>query len=266
MTVTSDPPGARVRAGAKELGTTPLKAEIAPGAVMLRLELAGYEPKEVGVVAEPGRDALVAATLTPILKAGPAPAVPLAPGAVLVATNLPGAEISIDGRLVARAPMSGELPLPAGRYRLAVTAPAFDTTFMDLFVEPGRTTKLEATVMPTMAEAATLFTKHREKFLDSGLTIDGYWRKRKGTAELVAGGVMLGLSAAVLAFSAYALGRGFNTLGPAGGVSTVALIAVVGGPLAMVGFVYEITGTVKLASLGGYRWSCPAEAAVVVKP
>jgi hypothetical protein len=276
LVVNSDPPGARVRAGAKEMGTTPLVAEVEPGGIVLHLELKGFEPKDVGVVAEAGRDAIVSAALVPIGKKDPgiAPLPGGGAGDLEVTTNLPGAEIVVDGVVVARAPMERHVAIPAGRHRLVARAPDFDSAPNDLIIEAGKLAKPELVLMPHNEEATGLFLNKTDKFLASGLTIEGYWRKRKGTAELTWGFVMFGLGSSGLTWAAIVLRGAYKdcvtdpvTMACIGGQLTDAesravaaawpTVFVVAGPLTIIGAVFLLTGAVKLASVKNHRWVRP---------
>ena len=59
VTITSQPPGAKIRAGEKWIGTTPWSGELAPGAINIELRLSGCSTTTVTIHPNPGKKTVV---------------------------------------------------------------------------------------------------------------------------------------------------------------------------------------------------------------
>lgn len=102
----SEPAGAEVKLGSRQLGATPLRVELEPGEITLRFELIGCEPVTLQTNVVAGRALTLRAQLTPS-------------GGVAEVTSDPvGAELYWQGRLLGKTPLT--VPLPAGAQQLIV--------------------------------------------------------------------------------------------------------------------------------------------------
>ncbi len=107
MEISSEPSGATVYLDGKILGETPLsQVELKEGAAALKLELAGYESQTYQI--KPGEVSVKVAMQLP-------------PHTIPVATDPPGAQVFLDGKLVGLSPLQG-LGIPTeGAHRIRIT-------------------------------------------------------------------------------------------------------------------------------------------------
>jgi len=182
VTISSDPSGARLSEGGRPLGVAPVVIELEPGSHILHFEYPGYSAKDVGVFVEPGHDATVAAALVPMGTVSGRTA-DTGLGKLTITTNLPGAAVRLDGVEFGHLPMA-ERPVPAGEHRLAVIAPGFTDRFVEILIGRDSTTEMHVDLLPAHPRSVDTFEAHYDKFLASGLTIEGYRRLRTGHAHV----------------------------------------------------------------------------------
>ena len=73
----------------------------------------------------------------------PAENQPAAPGEVAISSNIPNAEVSVDGKFVGNAPLSA-LRLAGGTHTIEVTAKGYSSWKRELTVIPGASTRVVA--------------------------------------------------------------------------------------------------------------------------
>ncbi len=97
------------------MGTSPLTFKLLPGSYTIIAEKSGHEPAKQSVRLDAGRPGRVAMRLVSTDRVG----------AVQLFISETGAQISVDGRPVGRAPLPEALRLPAGQHELTVMKPGF---------------------------------------------------------------------------------------------------------------------------------------------
>ncbi len=147
LRVTSEPGGARVTVNGEERGATPLDLEELPlGVYEVGVELKGHEPQTRDVALTAGEpSAAVEVTLSrrqPTL------------GRVNFASTPPGAEVSVDGKVVGKAPVT-DVRLRPGSHRVQMTLDGHARWAGAVEVTAGRQVSLEAPLAPLAAATAT---------------------------------------------------------------------------------------------------------------
>lgn len=132
LTVTSNPSNADVYINGRLVGRTPYSARLNSGTYTVEVRRPGYQDYRTTVTVQAGRTTTVSATLT--LPAPPTGAT----GVLSVVTDVPGADVYIDGRLAGRTPIN--LQLRPGRYTLEVRSGGRIVYRQAVQVRPNRTT------------------------------------------------------------------------------------------------------------------------------
>ncbi|RIH90527.1 PEGA domain protein [Calidithermus terrae] len=132
LTVTSNPSNADVYVNGRLVGRTPYSARLNSGTYTVEVRRAGYQDYRTTVTVQAGRTTTVNATL-----ALPAPPTG-STGVLSVVTDVPGADVYIDGRLAGRTPIN--LQLRPGRYTLEVRSGGRVVYRQAVQVRPNRTT------------------------------------------------------------------------------------------------------------------------------
>jgi hypothetical protein len=244
----SDPPGAVVSLAGASLGITPVAIELPQGSHIIRFELPGYVAREMGVYVEAGRPVTVAAALVPMGSAAPAL---VGSGRLTVTTNLPGAEVRLDGVAFGYLPLDGR-PVPAGEHRLSLLAPGFADREINVIVSPDVTAEMRVDMTPADERSLNVFEGHREAFLASGLNIEAYRRLRTGRAHFVWGVGLTAVSGAI--FLATLIGAA-SSGGAGPGVFAVGTLIWV--PPGVIGAFYVYGGRKKVAHAKKDRWDRP---------
>jgi len=102
LEVHSAPPGAELLLNGKFVGTTPMKLKVDPGKWNVKFSLDGRIPAEKNITITQGKNARIAVRLKPVPQVG----------TLHVTSNIVGAEVRIDGKLVGKTPLP---PLPGVR-------------------------------------------------------------------------------------------------------------------------------------------------------
>jgi hypothetical protein len=250
VTISCDPAGARLSEGGKPLGEAPVVIELEPGSHILHFEYPGFSPKDVGVFVEPGHDATVAAALVPMgTVSGRMSDTGL--GKLTITTNLPGAAVRLDGVEFGYLPIS-ERAVPAGEHRLSMIAPGFTDRFVEILIGRDSTTEMHVDLLPAHPRSVDTFEAHYDKFLASGLTIDGYRRLRTGHAHVGWGIATIAASTlfAIIAGVGVASGNG----GPPAGALTGIFFFT---PGAAIGGLYIYGGLKKSKNAHNDKWDHP---------
>ncbi len=161
LIITSSAPGAAILVdGEKTPRATPLIVEIAPGRHKVRVTAKDHfdEDREIEVAA-----GAVTALDLPLRERPP----------VLTVDALPGARVSLDGRLIGEVPLAGPVEMRTGRHEVVVSKVGYTTYSKTLEVGPGDRVSVSAPL-------ATTFTRK----VSIGLLAGG--------GGAVAGGVVLG--------------------------------------------------------------------------
>jgi hypothetical protein len=139
LQIRSQPSDAPAFVDGEFVGYTPVDFGVEPGERRVRVALPGRQDFERTVSLGGGEVRRVSATLAATPR----------PGSVLVAGNVGGATVTLDGAEVGRlADGTGELlvdDLQAGEHRLRVTAPDFEDVDQTVTVRPGETVRVEVT-------------------------------------------------------------------------------------------------------------------------
>ena len=138
LQVTSAPEGARVTLNGEERGTTPLDLEELPfGVYEVGVELKGHEPQAHDVALSAGEPtAVVEVTLSRQRAKATL-------GRVNFTSNPPGAEVSVDGKVVGKAPVT-DVRLRPGRHKVRMTLDGHAPWSGAVEVTAGRRVSLEA--------------------------------------------------------------------------------------------------------------------------
>ena len=121
--VTSTPPGATVQINDVEVGTTPYKGEVAPGAYRVALKQGDATWSEEIAISKDGEAAVHVAW--PTVRSEPATRAKT--GTLRINTEPPGAQVSVDGQPRGAAPLE-VANLAAGSHRVTVTGRGGPTT------------------------------------------------------------------------------------------------------------------------------------------
>ena len=140
--VTSDPPGAAVYVGRKDLGQvarTPSEIAVKPGTYDILVELPGHRPEtQRDVVATIGKTATVTLTLKPLTATLDLVGEPIGATVLWV----------VDGKTLASGKLPGSLSGPAGNHQLVVEAPGYIRQQFDLRTEPDERRRVDVRLDP----------------------------------------------------------------------------------------------------------------------
>lgn len=124
VSISSDPPGARISVAGEALGATPATVPVASGQAEIELRLEGYKPWRQTLAVTAGQQLML-------------PPVKLqeADGLLEVASQPPGAAVSIDGRYRGVTPLETEIA-PGRPHEVLVAKPGYDTATRRVSIEP----------------------------------------------------------------------------------------------------------------------------------
>jgi hypothetical protein len=144
LVVTTAIPGAEVVVNGKRVGATPLPASVAvpPGKVNVELQRAGYVTSAQTIALDEG----ARGELTFSLAEDPAAPASVR-GRLVVVTNEPGSEVTIDGG--ERRPLVGPLSLPVGPHHVRVERVGYVYTDRNVEVVNGQDASLDVILTPT---------------------------------------------------------------------------------------------------------------------
>jgi formylglycine-generating enzyme required for sulfatase activity len=159
VTIESDPAGARVALDGKDIGVTPLTAQIDAGNYSLSLLAQGFRPWEssIQVKAE-----------TP-QKIGPVK-LGLPDGTLLVRSSPSQADVAVAGRYRGRTPLDVSLP-PGVDYEITINHAGYEPARRVVAVKAGARSGMEMTLKPILGEVTV-----RGEPADAQLFVDGQAR------------------------------------------------------------------------------------------
>ncbi|MEM1417555.1 MAG: PEGA domain-containing protein [Myxococcota bacterium] len=157
LRVVSDPPGATVYVGERDLGdygTTPRLLAVRPGTTRIRVELPGHRPAQVDVEAVVGREEAVQLSLTPILGAASVSTVP---------SGVPVRLVDPAGQEVTRCTSPCRLEAPPGPYSLLAVGPGYReaSALTRLRADEETTASLRLEELPAPTESLTVTANQR---------------------------------------------------------------------------------------------------------
>ena len=145
--------GAQVEVDGTLRGTTPLAAfEVEPGERALAVHASGYEEHRATIVVE-GRGTLqsLAVTLVPLPTPPPGPPPPPRPGVLVLASDPPGARVSLDGADRGQTPL--ELSMEPGRpHTLRLSKPGHADAELSLTLRAGERREETLRLAPQLGE------------------------------------------------------------------------------------------------------------------
>ena len=134
--------GATVELDGKVLGKTPLApVPVSAGKHTLKVKKLGYLELVHAFTARPGATIKVAADLLPFA------------GVLHVVASVPGAQVAIDGKVVARVP--AEVEVKIGSHVITVSAPGYADHVQTLAVAAGNVYEIDARLERVAASAST---------------------------------------------------------------------------------------------------------------
>jgi tetratricopeptide (TPR) repeat protein len=114
--IQSVPPGAQVLlANGATVGSTPLKLRLRAGRYQLRVRLLGFADEEPELQISQGSSVNLVVNLKSLRKQA----------ALAVWSNIRGAQVTLDGKVVAVTPFAGQLPVEPGRHQVLLTRQGF---------------------------------------------------------------------------------------------------------------------------------------------
>lgn len=124
VSISSEPPGARISVAGEALGATPATVPVASGQAEIELRLEGYKPWRQSLAVTAGQQLVL-------------PPVKLqeVDGLLEVASQPPGAAVSIDGRYRGVTPLETEIA-PGRPHEVLVAKPGYDTATRRVSIEP----------------------------------------------------------------------------------------------------------------------------------
>ncbi|GMQ75780.1 MAG: PEGA domain-containing protein [Gammaproteobacteria bacterium] len=136
VSIGSRPAGARVLLDGKDIGETPLRAEILEGTYRLALEREGFDSVSttLGVIANRAQE-LPEFTLVE------------SDGLLIVETTPPGASVTVAGQFRGRTPVELSLA-PRGRHTLKISKAGYESIERQVKVDPATSEKLALTLSP----------------------------------------------------------------------------------------------------------------------
>jgi formylglycine-generating enzyme required for sulfatase activity len=170
--------GAEVVVDGEAKGATPLAAfELEPGERALLVRAEGYEEHRASVVVA-GRGALqsVAVTLVPLPTPPPGPPPPPRPGLLVLASDPPGARVSLEGSDRGATPVELRLP-PGRRHVVRLTKPGHADAEVAVELRAGERREASARLEPQLGEV-----RFAARPPDAELRIDGVARGRADQA------------------------------------------------------------------------------------
>jgi tetratricopeptide (TPR) repeat protein len=141
LMVSTEISGAQAAVDGGELREAPLVTRVAPGPHRVRIEAAGFAPKEVQIEAVEGRLVMVDGDLDPL------------PARLAVETS-GGAEVAVGGRVVGRTPLDAPLELDAGRYLVTLRKTGARPVARELELARGEAQTLRVELQPTAQRKA----------------------------------------------------------------------------------------------------------------
>ncbi|WP_232473523.1 PEGA domain-containing protein [Thermococcus profundus] len=138
LAINSDPSGAKVYINGTYEGVTPLNLTLQPGTYEVRLVKEDYENYTFTVTLEPGEERTLNVSLTPRF------------GYLTVYSIPSDAEVYVDGSLVGKTPVV-ECRLSTGRHEVRIVKEDYEEYFMNVTIEPGKSTVINATLTPKPA-------------------------------------------------------------------------------------------------------------------
>ncbi|MBN1610573.1 MAG: PEGA domain-containing protein [Polyangiaceae bacterium] len=151
VTLSVEPPGARVSVDGQDVGEAPLvkPVRLIAGTHSIEANLAGHETviTQVNVVGQ-GHET-VEFVLRPL---------PPAKGALRVDCAVPDVSVNVDGAVVARTPLAAPLPLAAGTHRVSFSRAGYVSREQPAIVVPGGTASVDCgvtRVVPVPREQAS---------------------------------------------------------------------------------------------------------------
>lgn len=167
--------GATVLVDGREVGTTPLASlRVAEGRRVLMVRKEGYRAEYAEVKAKGGAEQPVTIELTPVDKR---------PAQVEILTKLPGAEVRVDGQLVAVTPLLATIPVtPGERHQISLMREGYLPAQQVLTLSEGATSKivLQPELDPSLQPRGELVVSLGQD--DASVFVDGIRR------ELASGG------------------------------------------------------------------------------
>jgi len=133
LKITSNPSGAKVYINGDYKGITPLTLDLAPGTYTVKLTKDEYEDYTKTVEVNPGETTTLSATLTPKF------------GYLTVYSSPSDAEVYVDGDYVGKTPLE-DYKLSTGDHSVVVKKNDYQDYRTTVTIEPGKTTKVEATL------------------------------------------------------------------------------------------------------------------------
>lgn len=123
VSISSEPPGARISVGGEALGATPATVPVGSGQKEIELRLEGYKPWRQTLAVTAGQQLVL-------------PPVKLqeVDGLLEVASQPPGAAVSIDGRYRGVTPLETEIA-PGRPHQVLVAKPGYDTASRSISIE-----------------------------------------------------------------------------------------------------------------------------------
>jgi PEGA domain/TPR repeat len=177
--------GASLRLNGREIGTLPMQTPlpVAAGKISLMATKDGYQAGYARLTALGGKNVPVSIDLAEAAQR---------PAQVEIQTTLPGAELYVDGQLVARTPLRGTIPLVAGKaQRLELRREGYVTASETLTLSEGASASVSLQPQPN-AEALAMSGGElilRLAQSDASVFVDGKRREigQSGRVRLPAG-------------------------------------------------------------------------------
>lgn len=159
LRVIANVPGAEIRLDGEVLGPAPVTRDgVTPGEHILEAQATGFEPVQQPVSVEPGRQRVVSLTLSPLS---------LAPGRIVVNSNIGSAVVTIDGEAKGAPPVV-VAQASAGTHAVVVTAVGFDDVRTTCNVAPGQDCNINAELHPAGTPIRVLSNVNTAELLVDG--------------------------------------------------------------------------------------------------
>jgi hypothetical protein len=173
--------GAKVQINGKELGAVPLAVKLQNGRYLVEVIQDGFQPFREWVDVKNAEQQTMEVRLTPVAPSG---------GSLLVATNIAGAEVYVDGKMVDTTPALVEKLRP-GRHLVEVRAAGHQASQQTVEVQAAKTAKVSFQMSPDQktlaAMGGTLMIVASHK--DVEILVDGV---SKGIAPVKVEGLAVG--------------------------------------------------------------------------
>lgn len=183
--ISTVPPGAVATVytpAPKNLGPCPCVVELGAGRYRLQVQLAGFKPKDQVFEKQPGETLRVNVSLLPAQTMGK----------LVVDTNVPGAELRVDGRPAGRLPLREPLLLQPATVLVEVFAQGSQPWRGKARIETGRITRVVATLERAAAGVGVIPGPVINYPSGGGTSTQAVWgwvTTSIGIASLVAGGL-----------------------------------------------------------------------------